>query len=109
MAVGHNPAAVFIYLASRTCPSMRKRIFFKLFLLIIMVVGVSTAALDILVRRSWEASLSAQLQRDIEDKVKIFAGLAHRESGSILFQQLAPEVATAAYARSSTIDCWACV
>lgn len=83
---------------------MRKRIFFKLFLLIIMVVGVSTAALDILVRRSWEASLSAQLQRDLEDKVQMFAGRANRESSSIPFQQLATEVATAARARATIID-----
>ena len=83
---------------------MRKRIFFKLFLLIIMVVGVSTAALDILVRRSWEASLSAQLQRDLEDKVQMFAGRANGESGSIPFQQLATEVATAAHARATIID-----
>jgi two-component system phosphate regulon sensor histidine kinase PhoR len=83
---------------------MRKRIFFKLFLLIIMVVGVSTAALDIFVRRSWEASLSAQLQRDLEDKVQMFAGRANRESGSIPFQQLATEVATAAHARATIID-----
>ena len=84
---------------------MRKRIFFNFTnLLIIMVVGVSTAALDILVRRSWEASLSAQLQRDLEDKVQMFAGRANRESGSIPFQQLATEVATAAHARATIID-----
>src|SRR6184192_2843708 len=83
---------------------MRKRIFFKLFLLIIMVVGVSTAALDILVRRSWEASLSAQLQRDLEDKVQMFAGRANRESSSIPFQQLTTEVATTTHTRTTIID-----
>jgi two-component system, OmpR family, phosphate regulon sensor histidine kinase PhoR len=83
---------------------MRKRIFLKLFLLIIAVVGVSTAALDILVRRSWEASLSAQLQRDLEDKVQMFAGRSNREAGSIPFQQLAVEVAAAAHARATIID-----
>jgi two-component system phosphate regulon sensor histidine kinase PhoR len=83
---------------------MRKRIFLKLFLLIIAVVGVSTAALDILVRRSWEASLSAQLQRDLEDKVQMFVGRSNREAGSIPFQQLAVEVAAAAHARATIID-----
>jgi two-component system, OmpR family, phosphate regulon sensor histidine kinase PhoR len=73
-------------------------------LLIIMVVGVSTAALDMLVRRSWEGSLSAQLQRDLEDKAQMFASRANRESGSIPFQQLATEVATAAHARATIID-----
>ncbi|HEY4054703.1 MAG TPA: ATP-binding protein [Terriglobales bacterium] len=83
---------------------MRKRIFLKLFLLIIAVVAVSTVALSILVRRSWEASLSAKLQRDLEDKVQMFAGRANRESGSIPFQQLADEVAAAAHARTTIID-----
>ena len=36
---------------------MSQRVFLKLFLLIIVVVGVSTVALDLVVRRSWEASL----------------------------------------------------
>src|SRR5881296_3851438 len=83
---------------------MRKRIFLKLLLLIIAVVGVSTAALDVLVRRSWEASLSAQLQRDLEDKVRMFADRADHESDSIPFQQLAKEVASAAHARATLID-----
>ena len=83
---------------------MRKRIFFKLLLVIITVVGVSTAALDVLVRRSWEASLSAQVHRDLEDKVQMFAGRANRESGSIPFQQLATEIAGAAHARATIID-----
>lgn len=83
---------------------MRKRIFFKLFLLILAVVAVSTAALDVLVRRSWEASLSAQVQRDLDDKVQMFAGRANRESGSISFQQLAEEVGRAAHARATIID-----
>lgn len=83
---------------------MRRRIFFKLFLVIIAVVGVSTAALDLLVRRNWEASLSAQLQRNLEDKVQMFAARANREAGTIPFQQLAAEVGKAANARATIIE-----
>jgi two-component system phosphate regulon sensor histidine kinase PhoR len=83
---------------------VRQRIFFKLLLLILVVVGVSTAALDLLVRRSWEASLSSQLQQDLQDKVKMFAARADREAGSIPFQQLANEVAGAARARATIIE-----
>jgi two-component system phosphate regulon sensor histidine kinase PhoR len=83
---------------------MRKRIFLKLFVVIIAVVGVSTAAMETLVRRGWEASLSAQLQRDLEDKVQMFAGRANREAGSIPFSELAAEVSTVARARATIID-----
>jgi len=83
---------------------VRQRIFFKLLLLILVVVGVSTASLDILVRRSWEASISSQLQQDLQDKVEMFATRADREAGSIPFQQLANEVASAAHARATIIE-----
>ncbi len=83
---------------------MRKRIFLKLIFLIVVVVGVSTAALDLLVRRSWEASLSSQLQQDLQDKVQMFAARADREAGTIAFQQLASEIGTSARARATIID-----
>ena len=83
---------------------MRKRIFLKLLVLIVVVVGVSTAALDFFIRRSWEASLSAQLQQDLQDKAEMFAARADREAGAIPFQQLAVETARAARARATIID-----
>jgi len=83
---------------------LRKRIFLKLIFLIVVVVGVSTAALDLLVRRSWEASLSSQLQQDLQDKVQMFAARADREAGTIAFQQLASEIGTSARARATIID-----
>jgi two-component system, OmpR family, phosphate regulon sensor histidine kinase PhoR len=83
---------------------VRQRVFLKLLLLIVVVVGVSTAALDYLVRRSWEESLSAQLQRDLEDKVKMFADRANREGGSISYRQLASQIAADARARATIIE-----
>jgi len=83
---------------------VRHRVFLKLLLLIIVVVGVSTAALDVLVRRSWESSISSQLQQDLQDKVQMFAARADREAGSIPFQQLASEVGKAARARATIIE-----
>jgi len=68
---------------------VRQRVFLKLLLLLIVVVGVSTAALDLLVRRSWESSLQSQLQQELEDKVRMFAARANREASAIAFQQLA--------------------
>jgi two-component system phosphate regulon sensor histidine kinase PhoR len=81
-----------------------QRVFFKLLLLIVLVVGVSTAALDVLVRRTWEASLSSELQQDLQDKVKMFAVRANHEGGVVPFQQLADEEAAAARARATIID-----
>jgi two-component system, OmpR family, phosphate regulon sensor histidine kinase PhoR len=83
---------------------VRQRVFLKLLLLIVVVVGVSTAALDYMVRRSWEESLSAQLQRDLEDKVKMFADRANREGGSISYRQLASQIAADARARATIIE-----
>jgi two-component system phosphate regulon sensor histidine kinase PhoR len=81
-----------------------KRVFLKLLLLILVVVGVSTAALNLLVRRNWEASLRSELDRNLQDKVQMFAARANHEAGSIPFQQLAAEEAAAARARATIID-----
>lgn len=83
---------------------MTQRIFLKLLLLITVVVGVSTAALDILVRRNWERSFASELDQNLRDKVQMFAARASREAGTIPFQQLANEVAAAARARATIID-----
>ena len=83
---------------------MTKRVFLKLLLLIIVVVVVSTAALDIFVRRNWEASLRSEVDRNLQDKVRMFAARANREASTIPFQQLANEVAASAHARATIID-----
>jgi len=69
-----------------------------------VVIGVCTAALDLMVRRSWESSLQSQLQLDLQDKVRMFAARANREAGAIPFQQLANEIAADARARATIIE-----
>jgi len=81
-----------------------KRVFLKLLLLIVIVVVVSTAALNIFVRRNWEASLQSEVDRNLEEKVEMFAARANHETGNISFQQLANEVAASARARATIID-----
>ena len=83
---------------------MTKRVFLKLLLLIVIVVVVSTAALNIFVRRNWEASLQSEVDRNLEEKVEMFAARANHETGNISFQQLANEVAASARARATIID-----
>jgi two-component system phosphate regulon sensor histidine kinase PhoR len=81
-----------------------QRVFLKLLVLILVVVGVSTAALDLLVRRTWEASFASELQQSLQEKVRLFAARANHEAGTVPFQQLANEVANAARARATIID-----
>src|SRR5207248_2524238 len=72
--------------------------------LIVIVVVVSTAALTIFVRRNWEASLQAQVDRNLEEKVQMFAARVNHEAGIVPFQQIANEEAAAARARATIID-----
>jgi two-component system, OmpR family, phosphate regulon sensor histidine kinase PhoR len=81
-----------------------KRVFLKLLVLIVIVVVVSTAALNIFVRRNWEASLQSEVDRNLKEKVEMFAARANHEIGNISFQQLANEVAASAHARATIID-----
>jgi two-component system phosphate regulon sensor histidine kinase PhoR len=81
-----------------------QRVFSKLLLLIVLVVGVSTAALDIFVRRTWEASLSSELRQDLQEKAQMFAVHANHEQNLVPYQQMADEEAAAAHARATIID-----
>lgn len=83
---------------------MTKRVFLKLLLLIVVVVVVSTVAMDLFVRRSWEASLQGELDRNLAQKVQMFAARVNRESTQIPFAQLANEEAAASHDRATIID-----
>ena len=83
---------------------MTKRVFLKLLILLLVVIGVSTTALDLLVRRNWEHSLLTQLNQDLRDKAQMFAARVEHEVGIIPFQQLAKEEGAAARARATIID-----
>jgi two-component system phosphate regulon sensor histidine kinase PhoR len=81
-----------------------KRVFLKLLLLIVVVVLVSTVALDLFVRRSWEASLQGELDRNLAQKVQMFAARVNHEAGQVPFQQLAAEEAAASRDRATIIE-----
>ena len=83
---------------------MTQRVFLKLLLLISVVVGISTAALDVLVRRNWERSFVADLDQNLREKAQMFAMLADRDATAVPFQQLADQVAAEAKARATIID-----
>lgn len=83
---------------------MTKRVFLKLLVLIISVVIVCTAALDLFVRHNWEGSLQAELDRNLQQKVQMFATRANHEAGRIPFQQMADEEAQSSKNRATIID-----
>ncbi len=83
---------------------MTKRVFLKLLLLIVLVVAFATATLDVFVRRNWEESLQSELDRNLQQKVQMFALRVDHEAGRIPFQQLANEEAAAALDRVTIID-----
>jgi two-component system phosphate regulon sensor histidine kinase PhoR len=83
---------------------VRQRVFLRLLLLILVVIAVTTATLGLLVGRSWEASVFAQLDQELQDKVELFATRADRENGRIPLEQLANEVAAATHLRATIID-----
>ena len=82
---------------------MRNRVFFKLLLLILLVIGVSTAALDLMVRLNWEESLRAQLEENLKEKVKLFAERVEHRGPNESYQSIADEAGKAANARATII------
>ncbi len=57
---------------------MTKRLFFKFFLLIALVIGISTAAMELLMRRNWEGPQSDQtsLQHKLQIELLEAAGIS---------------------------------
>ncbi len=82
---------------------MRGRVFLKLLGLILLVIGISTAALDLMVRRSWEQSLEAQLEENLKEKVQMFAARVEHRGANESYQQIADEQGNAANARATII------
>ncbi len=82
---------------------MRSRIFIKLLLAFLLVIAVATATLDFVVRRAWERSLRAEIERSLTQKTRLLAArvaLAPRES----LAAVAADEARAAEARATVID-----
>jgi two-component system, OmpR family, phosphate regulon sensor histidine kinase PhoR len=80
-----------------------RRIFFKLFVFFLLVVAVATVTIEFTVREPWERSLFNNIERNLSQKVVMFANRV-RNAPPDQLQQIANEVATAAEARSTIID-----
>ena len=82
---------------------MRSRIFTKLMVAFLVVIGAATITLDFAIRRAWENSLRTEIETSLLQKTKLLAQRVESEKGRSL-QQIAREVAQASNARATVID-----
>lgn len=82
---------------------MKNRIFVKLLAAFVLVIVAATATLDFAIRRSWEDSLRANIQRNLQEKALMFANRVNNDHGRNL-QQIVSEEGQAAGARATVID-----
>jgi two-component system phosphate regulon sensor histidine kinase PhoR len=80
-----------------------RRIFFKLILFFLLVIAVATVTIDVAVRERWERSLFNNIERNLSQKVLMFANRV-RTSPTDQLQAITNEVAQAAGARATIID-----
>ncbi len=82
---------------------MRSRVFFKLFGAFLLVILAATITLDIAIRRAWEGSLRAEIERAMRQKTRLFADRVENERGRSP-QELALQAARSSEARATIID-----
>ena len=82
---------------------MRNRIFFKLILAFAVIIAIATIALDIAIRRSWEDSLRAEIERNLQQKTVMFAGIVQADHQHSM-QQIASQEGQVAGARATIIE-----
>jgi two-component system phosphate regulon sensor histidine kinase PhoR len=82
---------------------VRSRIFIKLMVAFLLVIGAVTVTLDFSIRRAWENSLRAEIETSLLQKTKLLAQRVQSEKGPSL-QQIAKEAAQASDARATIID-----
>src|SRR5581483_5571684 len=83
--------------------AVRSRVFFKLFGAFLLVILAATITLDIAIRRVWEGSLRAEIERAMRQKTRLFADRVENERGRSP-QELALQAARSSEARATIID-----
>jgi two-component system, OmpR family, phosphate regulon sensor histidine kinase PhoR len=81
---------------------VRQRVFAKLLAAFVVLIAVATLVLDVAVRRAWEGSLRAEITRNLQEKVQLFADDAQRTAPNE-YPALAKRVAKAVNARATII------
>jgi two-component system, OmpR family, phosphate regulon sensor histidine kinase PhoR len=83
---------------------MKNRIFFKLLAAFLIVIAATTVALDFIIGSAWEASLRAEIERNLTQKTVLFAHRVENDRNHTPLSQIAAEEGQAAGARATIID-----
>jgi len=82
---------------------VKNRIFFKLLAVFLIVIAATAAILDVMLGSAWEASLRAEIQRNLTQKTLLFAHRVEFDKTHSL-AEIAAQEGQAAGARATVID-----
>lgn len=82
---------------------MKNRIFFKLLAVFLIVIAATAAILDVMIGNAWEASLRAEIERNLTQKTLLFAHRVDADKTHSL-PEIAAQEGQAAGARATIID-----
>ena len=82
---------------------MKNRIFFKLLAVFLIVIAATAAILDVMIGGAWEASLRAEIERNLTQKTLLFAHRVEIDHTHSL-TEIAAQEGQAAGARATVID-----
>ena len=82
---------------------MRTRIFFKLMLVFLLVIGATAITVEVAVRSAWEQTLRDQIERNLKQKALMFAYRVENDRQHSL-ADIAAQEGQAAGARATIID-----
>ena len=82
---------------------MKNRIFFKLLAVFLIVIAATAAILDVMIGGAWEASLRAEIERNLTQKTLLFAHRVETDHTHTL-AEIAAQESLAAGARATVID-----
>jgi two-component system phosphate regulon sensor histidine kinase PhoR len=82
---------------------LKNRIFFKLLAVFLIVIAATAAILDVMIGGAWEASLRAEIERNLTQKTLLFAHRVETDRTHTL-TEIAAQEGLAAGARATIID-----
>jgi two-component system phosphate regulon sensor histidine kinase PhoR len=82
---------------------VKNRIFFKLLVVFLIVIAATAATLDVMLGSAWEASLRAEIERNLTQKTLLFAHRVETDRAHTL-TEIAAQEGLAAGARATIID-----
>lgn len=82
---------------------MKNRIFFKLLAVFLIVIAATALILDVMIGNAWEASLRAEIERNLTQKTLLFAHRVENDHTRSI-AEIAAEEGQAAGARATVID-----